>query len=258
MRLVRKAFSLCKDGNREEENEDAVFPQMVNGSSLTVDNFCCAMADGATQSSFSKLWASLLVNESCLSQENPLNLQQTIFSARSKWKNALPDQNLPWPVAIKIKQGSFATLLWFKIWQKNGFSTNGSDSDAQGWTACSVGDTCMFQIAKGKFINSFPLTKADQFNNSPDLVSTNPVYGGSRLVCSKVSGQWNRGDHFLIASDALAQWIINGMERSDLTWPIISMNLTSLMRFQTWIKALRRQSAIKNDDTSLICLTVDG
>jgi serine/threonine protein phosphatase PrpC len=67
MKLVWKAFSLCKEGNREEENEDAVYPQLVNGSSLVADQFSCAMADGATTSSFSKLWANLLVKESSLS-----------------------------------------------------------------------------------------------------------------------------------------------------------------------------------------------
>ena len=257
MRLVWKAFSLCKDGNREEENEDAVFPQMVNGSSLIADQFSCAMSDGATQSSFSKLWAGLLVKESSQSHMMHQDINQTVNSARLKWKNALPDNELPWPATIKVRQGSFATLLWFHIWQANGFSGISSAPKNHGWAANAVGDTCLFQVVKGRFVSSFPLTQATQFSNTPELISTSLTYSRARVNNTTSSGNWNRGDHFLIASDALAQWIITRVESGSLTWPVVSMNLTSLVRYQTWIRSLRRQGQIKNDDTSLICLTVD-
>jgi len=257
MRLVWKSFSLCKDGNREEENEDAVYPLMLNGSSLVVDQFSCAMADGATQSSFSKLWAGLLVKQSSQSHQFQQDLNQTVNSARLQWKNALPDRELPWPVAIKVRQGAFATLLWFHIWHKNGISGLPSVPVDHGWAASAVGDTCLFQVIKGRFVSSFPLTRAAQFSNTPDLISTNLTYANVRGMNINTSGKWRRGDHFLIASDALAHWFIKEIENGTLTWSMVSLNLTSIVRFQTWIRSLRRQSLIRNDDTSLICLTVD-
>ncbi|MDP3450131.1 MAG: hypothetical protein Q8R87_06090 [Anaerolineaceae bacterium] len=255
MKLVWKAFSLCKEGNREEENEDAVYPHLVNGSSLIADQFSCAMADGATTSSFSKLWANLLVKESSQSRAASVDFNQAIIAARASWKAALPDTEVPWPTAIKVRQGAFATLMWFHIWQKNGVYPLNTLPPDHGWTANAVGDTCLFQVVKGKFVSTFPFTQAKDFSNTPDLISTNIAYTRSRA--GSISGKWQRGDHFLIATDALSEWMIRKLESGTLTWALVSENLTSLVRFQTWIRYLRRQSLMKNDDTSLICLTVD-
>ncbi len=255
MKLVWKAFSLCKQGNREEENEDAYYPQLVNGSSLIADQFSCAMSDGATSSSFSRLWANLLVKESGNSHNLSVDLNQTINAARASWKAALPDNDLPWPTAIKVRQGAFATLMCFHIWQKNGASPLHTLPPDHGWTANAVGDTCLFQVVKGKFISTFPFTQAKEFSNTPNLISTNVAYARSKA--GSLSGKWQRGDHFLIATDALSEWMIRNLESGGLAWALVSENLTSLVRFQSWIRYLRRQSLIKNDDTSLICLTVD-
>lgn len=256
MKLVWKAFSLCKEGNREEENEDAVYPQLVNGSSLIADEFSCAMADGATTSSFSKLWATLLVKESSLSHNLSMDFNHTINAARASWKSALPDKELPWPTAIKVRQGAFATLLWFHIWQKNGTFTTTALPAEHGWAANVVGDTCLFQVVKGKFVSTFPFTQASEFSNTPQLISTNLAY--TRSKSDSLSGKWQKGDHFLIATDALSEWMIRNLESGSLTWSTVSDNLTSLVRYQTWIRYLRRQSLIKNDDTSMICITVDS
>ncbi len=257
MKLVWKAFSICKDGNREEENEDAVYPHLVNGSSLNVDQFSCAMADGATTSSFSKLWANLLVKESGISHNLQTDFNHTLNSARSLWMSELADKELPWPTAIKVRQGSFSTLLWFHIWKKSGIFLSSNGSSDRGWSANAVGDTCLFHVVKGRFSVSFPITRVSQFSNTPDLISTNLAYQHARVSNHALSGTWQKGDHFLIASDALAAWLMSALEKNSLAWPVVSENLTSLVRFQTWIRYLRRQSLIKNDDTSLIALSVD-
>jgi len=257
MRLVWKAFSLCKEGNREEENEDAIFPALLSGTSMVVDKFSCAMSDGATSSSFSRLWAGLLVKQSALSDDLQRDFSQAVSSARTSWKSALPEKDLPWPVVIKIRQGSYATLLWFHLWQhQNGSQDREAPAD-HGWVASAVGDTCLFRVNRGRFVSSFPLTRTDQFSNTPDLISTNLNSYRSRLAPVSLRGSWQKGDHFLIASDALAQWMIRNIESGSLAWPAISENLTSLVRYQTWIRSLRRQGLIKNDDTSLISMTVE-
>jgi hypothetical protein len=257
MKLVWKTFSICKDGNREDENEDAVYPQLLNGTSLNVDQFSCAMADGATTSSFSKLWATLLVKESSTSHNLQQDFAQTLNSARTIWKNELSQKDLSWPAAIKVRQGSFATLLWFHIWHKKGLFLSANGTAERSWTAKAVGDTCLFHVGKGRFLERFPLEKSTQFSNTPDLISTNLSYQNSRITNHSISGTWQKGDHFIIASDALAAWIVSGLDSNLLGWATISENLTSLVRYQSWIRALRRQSLIKNDDTSLISLSVD-
>ena len=257
MKLVWKTFTICKAGNHEDENEDAVYPQLVNGSSLIVDQFSCAMSDGATTSSFSRLWANLLVKESGVSHTLNKDFNQTLNAARSLWKGELSHKDLPWPAEVKIRQGSFATLLWFHVWKKGGLFASLNGSVDRGWAANAVGDTCVFQVVKGRFTISFPLTRAAQFSNTPDLISTNLAYSPSNSKSISHTGTWQKGDHFLIASDALSAWMINGMENNSIAWPMISENLTSLVRYQTWISYLRRQSLIKNDDTTLISISVD-
>lgn len=257
MKLVWKSFSICKDGNREDENEDAVYPQLVNGTSLNADHFGCAMADGATTSSFSRLWANLLVQETSRVQHVQQDFSNVLTSARSIWQNELSHKDLPWPAAIKVRQGSFSTLLFFQIWKKQNLFLSSNGSSERAWTAGAVGDTCLFQVTKGRFSLSFPLDHAAQFSNTTDLISTNLSYQKGGTPQKSISGTWQKGDHFLIASDALSAWIINGIEKNTIGWPAISENLTSLVRYQTWIRSLRRQSAIKNDDTTLISLSVD-
>ena len=257
MKLVWKSFSICKDGNREEENEDAVSPQLANGIRVNTDKFSCAMADGATTSSFSKLWAALLVKEASLSNDLQKEFFQAVNNARMRLNTELDGNQLSWPAMIKVRQGAFATLLWFHIWHQNGSILSANPEKARGWVAHAVGDTCLFQVVKGHFCGSFPLSTASQFNNTPDLISTNPTYQRSTPGKNALSGEWHKGDHFLISSDALSEWIIRNYEKNTINWPMISENLTSLVRYQTWIRSLRRQRQIKNDDTSLIAISVD-
>ncbi len=257
MKLVWKSFSICKHGNREEENEDAVSPQLANGIRINVDQFSCAMSDGATASSFSKLWAALLVKEASLSNDLQKDYFLAVNNARTRWKTELDGNQLDWPAMIKVRQGAFATLLWFHIWHHNGSLLAANPAKGRGWVAQAVGDTCLFQVIKGRFCSCFPLSQASQFNNTPDLISTNPAYQRVTPGKNVLSGEWQKGDHFLISSDALSEWIIRNYEKNTINWPMISENLTSLVRYQTWIRSLRRQGQIKNDDTSLISISVD-
>jgi serine/threonine protein phosphatase PrpC len=255
MKLVWKSFSICKDGNREEENEDAVFPVIASGTSLWSDGFSCAMADGATQASFSKLWANLLVKETGRSQNLTQDLPQALFAAHSSWKNQLNQIDLPWPVEVKMQQGAHSTLLWFHIWHRNGAGPL-NDAPPRGWTSNAIGDTCVFQVTKGKSSEGFPFTSSEQFSNSPELVSTNSLHR-AKLTQRTISGTWQKGDYFLIASDALAEWLVRNLASQKTTWASVHDHLTSLVRYQNWIRALRKHNLIKNDDTTLICLSVD-
>ena len=63
LRLRWMAFSQQKYGNRPAENEDALQPAPGAGVSSGPAGFACALADGATQTSFAGLWARLLVEE---------------------------------------------------------------------------------------------------------------------------------------------------------------------------------------------------
>jgi hypothetical protein len=63
MHVVTEAFWLPKAGNTLEEYEDAFWPRKSMDRSLSM--FRCAVADGATETSFSRVWAQTLVRAYC-------------------------------------------------------------------------------------------------------------------------------------------------------------------------------------------------
>ena len=63
MHVVAEAFWLPKAGNTLEEYEDAFWPRKSIDRSTSM--FRCAVADGATETSFSAVWAQTLVRAYC-------------------------------------------------------------------------------------------------------------------------------------------------------------------------------------------------
>ena len=56
MHITGTTLCLPKDGNTKAEYEDAAYPG--NEINYYGELFRCAVADGATETSFSRLWAS--------------------------------------------------------------------------------------------------------------------------------------------------------------------------------------------------------
>ncbi|NJM42052.1 MAG: hypothetical protein HC853_15525 [Anaerolineae bacterium] len=64
MRVQARAHWEPKAGSHASEYEDAYWPTHVADDAL-VDDFCCAVADGATESSYSRMWAKQLAQAAC-------------------------------------------------------------------------------------------------------------------------------------------------------------------------------------------------
>jgi hypothetical protein len=67
MHILAQAFWLPKAGNNIDEYEDAFWPRRQIDASAEAFSF--AVADGATETSFSKLWAEMLVRALRCSRE---------------------------------------------------------------------------------------------------------------------------------------------------------------------------------------------
>lgn len=195
MKIRFQTFWLPKRGNSEEEYEDAAFP-MESGDSET-DEFLCAVADGATEASFSRRWAQLLVKGFAEKTELP-DLAQN-------WSDEIKEMELPWYAQEKAESGAFATL--------SGLILKSSGTAGGTYWAKLLGDSCIFHIRDNNLLESFPMTDYQSFNNSP------------ALLCSKLSehsdldsmftikeGQWKSGDRFILLTDAIAAWIFKRQE----------------------------------------------
>ena len=205
MRITAEAFAVGKAGNAADEYEDAAWPPRA--VSTTAARFRAAVADGATETSFSGLWARLLVQAYRLGYFDRHPLPTGLTGLQQRWRTATGGKPLPWYAEQKRDAGAFAALIGLTL-------ADGTDGDHDGsWTATAVGDACLFQIRDDRLIAAFPMTESEQFNSRPLLISTAPASNAPLLGgVSTTSGHWRVGDAFYLMSDALACWFLRRWE----------------------------------------------
>lgn len=248
LKYTYRVQSVQKAGNSPEENEDAYLTPASHKYDQSDGTLRFALADGATEGSFSKEWAEIVVQGFETLAFDPFSLAATVASLAEDWLRAVRHKTLPWYAAEKLSAGAFATFVGLGIDVQNGM-----------FQAIGIGDTVLFNIRKDQLINSFPITDPTEFDNTPSLISTKPEYtaqppgGGSYL-----SGDIQPGDTLLLATDALAQFIL--LQALKNGKPKIWKHLQKLLytgdedAFKAWVEARRRKNQMKNDDTTLIII----
>ncbi len=231
-------FWLPKQGNATNEYEDAFSPN--KGISTAAEVFRCAVADGATEASFSQSWAKILANGYVEGFDLP-KLQEA-------WRTETVKQDLAWYAEEKAQMGAFAALVGLTI---------GADKQ---WESKAIGDSCLVQARNGKIIHTFPLSKAEQFNDSPFLLSSNEANNEKiETFWLNASGIWKNKDMFLLMTDALSQWLFRQHEQgTDALATLLALNDQN--DFSKMIQEARNQSDtskhMKNDDVTLMKLIV--
>lgn len=257
-RIRWKYLTAPKMGNPPSENEDAFFTYKTGPNTILDSPFICAMADGATTATFSKLWASMIVKTFSRVTPEPDEFINKLEKCQLEWKNHFQQLDLPWHTEEKIKIGSFATLLWLAVFPHEPFQKAGGR-----FTTLCVGDTCIFQIRNEKVIFYKPIEKSTDFNNRPVLLPSLSSLNHLLKMDTRVklfSSDWQRGDHLLLATDALAAFLIKNMEeQSDLVSNFSALVVTprfGVQVFSNWVDHLRNEQSLRNDDTSLLSLTI--
>jgi hypothetical protein len=218
--------------------------------------FRCAVADGATQATFSARWAQLLVRHATPRSINVKNLERVADTARKAWRKNIDTSRLSYVALEKLQYGAFATFVGLEL-----FPANGNTGTAQEWQSVAIGDSCLFQFRDGELLCSFPKTDPEAFNNNPVALATLPSRNaavweqGDSLF---TSGTWKTGDVFLLATDALAQWLlreqIQGSAPLRQIEALLSFDAQFKHSFSAWVDALRETGLIRNDDTTLAWL----
>jgi hypothetical protein len=103
------------------------------------------------------------------------------------------------------------------------------------------------------------LEASSGFTDRPLLLSSLPERNGSVFdaLCIR-TGHWQSRDRFFLMTDALACWFMRECEKGRRPWRRLS-NLESgqgFRGFSRWIGELRRDGSIKNDDVTLVRITV--
>ena len=156
-----------KRGNGEKEWEDGFATDPAGG--------VLAVADGAGDGIFSKLWVDLLL-KSFLEEPVPLDdlaaVEPWIQERRRAWFEAIRYPEQRWSIQRKIDQScGAATFLGFRL---DAAPPDGDPPDsAMGWTAWAVGDICLFHLRAGRLIAAFPDRRIGRVQHRPRN-STNP------------------------------------------------------------------------------------
>ena len=238
-----RTFWLERRGNSPAEYEDA--------SAANDETGRYAVADGASESCFARLWASLLVEGFVHSGHADAERWITsLFDLQKRWDADVMGQKLPWYAEPGVEQGAFATFLGLRL-------TVHPDGPSQ-WQAIAVGDTCLFHTRGTDLLRAFPLEYSMQFGNSPKLV-------GSRMSAEDVSrrlslwpdGQSQPGDRLWTMTDALAQCCLAEYEAGGNPWG----EMESLLgvhedgdEFALWIEGHRNVGRLHNDDVTLLAI----
>lgn len=233
MNVDVREFVLPKEGSSKDEYEDA---WDVSLRDTAEEDLFCAVADGATEASFSGLWAKLLTQAFVAQRLQSMDIDSIQELAKvwdAETQRITQRQQVSWYIEQKLQEGAFSSLLGLHI-QNNGT-----------WNALCVGDSCLFHVRNRKIIDSLPYTSPTEFNSRPHLVSTNRKHNLA-LKETLRHGSWQTGDSFFLMTDAIAQCL---MLHSKVVFHSFLAREDGVLYS---LKQLRERNYCRNDDITFL------
>jgi len=242
--LGQACFFLPKKGNTEDEYEDAFHLSATSNSDSQRYRF--AVADGATETSFSGQWAKLLVNAFVSGDFDRGIHASSLEPLRRQWAEKVTSKDLPWYGEEKIRQGAYSSLLGLQLIQKGTRLT---------WEATAIGDSCLFHLRGRRLLTTFPIEHSADFDSRPLLLSSKPSESDLPLESVKqLAGDFDSADVFFLMTDALACWFLGRHEAGEEPWRALVDLAAEDQRhaFSDFICRLRALGEIRNDDVTLL------
>ncbi len=229
-----------KELDYPEHNEDAY----LTGSNIV------ALSDGASESFDAGHWAQILAHQYVKATRfNEPWLREAIEQYSGLYKR----EELSWSKQASFDRGSFATLLGVMFHE-----------ESNSVEILAIGDSLAVLINNGLIEKSYPYTSFEEFNQMPSLLSTIHVqneFVRQQDFVKKHSVTWGLqslpAPRLLCMTDALGQWFLK-------TYPSDASILDSLLSLHTeaemqeYVSLLRKENAIRTDDTTLIVVDFSG
>jgi hypothetical protein len=237
LRVTALTRGCVKRGNAPYDYEDAAWP--VRAERRGTRAFRCAVADGATEASFSGEWARLLVRAYCDGRLREGRFEADIAALARVWSGEVGSRPLPWYAEEKLASGAFSSLVGVTV-------------EARGlWRAIAVGDSCLVHVRNEAILSAFPLSRSADFSNSPGLIATRAA-ANANAAPLRAWGRWEPGDALYLLTDALAAWCLARIEAHRPPWRALDAALRgSPLRFDRWIGVQRAAGGLRNDDVTV-------
>lgn len=263
------AFAAPKAGNADSEYEDAyswksgdspLFRNSVGhfSASLSGALIRCAVADGATETSFSAAWANLLVRAYCCERiSKPERRSRGLAQCRKVWRRLVHSKQLPWYAEEKLRSGAYSSLI--------GLSLLGPrPGGGRRWRCESLGDSCLFQFRGDELKLAFPIDRVEMFSSRPFLIPSIHFESDDSTQFEQSDGCWEVGDEFYLLTDAVAAWLLRSWHlRADPLGHLRAIETKDL--FQKFIESQRTdmtddgQPMMRNDDVTIVrCKIAEG
>lgn len=247
LHVSARQFVLPKEGSGADECEDAV--------ALSEERLCFAVADGATEAFDARRWAARLAESWVGAESPPLGAREfgAWLAEQGDWLRASwAGRKLPWYSEEKRRAGSFAAFVGLRLEAGRGGAS---------WSAVALGDSCLVQSRGGRVRAALPVSTHEEFNTCPPLVPSNKAAREAALArLVTASGAAERGDVFLLMSDALAAWYFESVAKADgraaqFDSLLAASENESLARL---VRAERESKRMKDDDVAAVRVSLTG
>ena len=252
VKLTARKFITPKKGETAADCQDAAEQNEAIGR--------YAVADGATLSFFPKQWAKLLVERFCYPDELSLSLEEENWK---EWVEPIQQEWLKW-VSETVRDTKTYILVDRLSKLEPALSTFIGlefNTDKREWKALILGDSCLFHQS-GSGFRSHLLEKLEDFQYRPKSFASfqkdNPIGGNPDVITGKALP----GDLFILATDALAKWIVQHKEAGKGKLEEILDQLKQIEtneQFEQFVGLARDQEDIRliNDDVTLMLISVE-
>jgi hypothetical protein len=123
------------------------------------------------------------------------------------------------------------------------------------WKAIAIGDCCLIQRRENRICEAFPIADSAKFGSNPVLIpSMASLQSKAFAGMGVLEGTAQEGDEFLLLSDAIAAWYLEGIEDSDEQRVLLRSLMSSHKHDETalLIQTLRSQGKMRNDDVTVV------
>jgi len=239
-------FSLPKRSEETKINQDAF--------AISPNERIFAIADGVSKSPFSQIWSNKIVIKFIdkpldISDLNEQKIKDWLVDIRKKWRSEI-DQGKASELILDIakKEGGSTTFLGMIIQKKK--------KKRQKLQLFGIGDTNMFLVKKNEItrksdVVGWPVTSVESFTDRTNGLSS--IDNTSQGIPELKEFNVKRGDIVILATDALAKWILKSANLGQRPWSKILKNKNDIANF---IDKLRYTNKIDDDDTTCIIIRI--